>query len=205
MTMTQIIQYEFEALIEDYKRMSRNIADFTKLQYQLAGLTYIIAFAILIVLSSSISTSEFLIILFFPPVFYAVVLVQLYLHSEIKSHSRYINFRLRPRMESIINFGLSSDVGRHVVWDWDEYYEESHPVIRFFIRSLGHVVYLLPLFLAVGAQLIFWIFAPYPWRVIEQTWFDLDVLLGLFIIGIIIFVGLINENWWRLARNQQNQ
>lgn len=203
--MSSVTDYEFAALLEDYRRASRQISGLTRLQYQLCALTLLIAGAILAVLTTSVSTPRSIYLLVFPPVFFAVVLIQLYLHSEIKSHSRYINFALRSRVEDIINAGAPPEKNHHVAWDWDEHYAQSYPIARFIIRSLGHTVYLLPFALALGALSVYSSLEPFPWPQAEQTWFLIDELLALFALGLIVFVGLINEYWWRSEKRTRQQ
>lgn len=202
---TSVIEYEIAALIEDYKRISTHIAEYAKLQYQLVGVAYAIAGTALALWGSSMSPPQPLPILFFPPIFCAIVLVQLYLHSSIKSLARYINFRLRPRMEAIINSRLPPHSERSTIWGWEEYYVQSHRIPRFIIRQLGSVIIVLALLPAVGALMLYWLLAPIPWSATEQVWVVLDVAAVLLTFALIVFVKLINEHWWRVEKKQQTK
>jgi heme/copper-type cytochrome/quinol oxidase subunit 4 len=197
-----VVDHEVTALVEDYRRVSTHITEYAKLQYQLIGVAYAIVGAALALWGSSTSQLQPLLILFFPPVFCAIVLVQLYLHSSIKSLSRYINFRLRPRMEAIINSEHPSTIKPRTIWGWEEYYVQSHRIPRFIIRQLGSVIIFLALLPGIGALLSYWLIASTPWPASEQVWFTLDAVAVFLTFALIVFVKMVNEHWWRIEKEQ---
>ena len=200
------IDYEVTALVEEFRRVSAQIEDHSKLQYQLVGVAYAIVGAALSLWGSSSSQPQPLAILFFPPIFCAIVFVQLYLHSSIKSSGRYINFRLRPRMEAIINAGAATTAKHRQVWDLEEYYVQSHRISRFFIRQLGSIIIVLALLPAVGAMLVYLLVKSTPLvgqSLIEQIGFWIDISLIAFSFLLIVIVKLINERWWKTEQEQQ--
>lgn len=196
---------EVVALLEDYNRISTQILEFKKLQYQLVGVTYAIGGAALTLWGTSIQPKPFA-ILFFPPLFCAIVLVQLYLHSHIKSSARFINFRLRPRMEAIINSGSLQHPSFHVIWDWEEYYVQSHAIPRFIIRKLGSVIILLALIPALASIFIFFLMNPLPLSALtffEQLWLWIDFAMILLTLFLFFFVHMINEKWWNVEKEER--
>ncbi len=204
--LEKTIEHEVSALTEEYRRVSTQVSEHSKLQYQLVGVVYAIGGTALSLWGSSSSQPQPLAILFFPPLFCAIVFVQLYLHSSIKSSARYINFRLRPRMEAIINAGLPQQAEHRKIWDWEEYYVHSHRVARFIIRQLGSVIIVLALLPAVGAILVYLLIRPTaagPITQFEQIWFLIDVATASLTFALIVIVKLINERWWKNEKEQQ--
>jgi hypothetical protein len=114
------LDHEANALAVSYGHVTTHITEFAKLQYQLVGVAYALAGAILTFLGGGTAKPQ--LILFFPVIFCGIVWVQLYLHSNIKSYGRYLNFKLRPRMEEIINTGIPIPK-RQSIWDWEDYYD----------------------------------------------------------------------------------
>ncbi len=200
-----VVEYEVRALLEDYQRIASHIVEFQKLQYQLVGVAYAIVGATLALWGSSSTRPQSLPLLLFPSVFCGIVLVQLYLHANIKSFARYINFRLRPRMEAVIN---SKDVSKSewtAIWDWEEYYVRSHQLPRFIIRQLGSVIVILPFLPAVGALILYWLLVPSPWPETEQFLVTFDSAVVSLTFAFIIFVKVINEHWWQVEKEQESQ
>ncbi|MEZ4672590.1 MAG: hypothetical protein R3E39_32215 [Anaerolineae bacterium] len=153
------LDHEANALSVAYGHVTTHITEFAKLQYQLVGIAYALAGAILTFLGGGTAKPQ--LILFFPVIFCGIVWVQLYLHSNIKSYGRYLNFRLRPRMEEVINSGFPT-TEYHKVWDWEDYYDSLlaatphettsilRRIVRLFtpktaVRLLSVIIVILPL------------------------------------------------------------
>lgn len=190
------VEKEFTAIVEEFKRISNQITEHSKLQYQLVGVAYAIGGAALTFWSGTANKVQPIAILFFPPLFCAIVLVQLYLHSTIKSSSRYINFYLRPRMEEIVDNG---------VWRWEEYYVESHRMVRYIIRQFGSVVIVINLLPAIGALIVFVLVETQKFTGLETFWLVLDIVIITLTFALVIFVKLINERWWKIENQKLAQ
>ena len=195
-----MIEYEIAALTEDFKQMRTHIEEYTKLQFQLIGVAYAIAGAALALWGGLTSGPKSLSLLVFPPVFCGLALAQLYLHSSIKLASRYINFNIRPRMETIIS--LENDYeGYGTVWGWEEYYVHSNRVTAL----LGSVIIFLAWLPAIGALLLYWLLIPTPWSTPERVLFIFDLVLVFLTFASILVVTLVNERLWKGEENRDTE
>jgi len=203
-----VSEYEVKALVEDYRRMWTHVVDFARLQYQLVGVAYAIAGTALALWGSRKPEEQPppTFSLFFPPIFCAIAVVQLYLHSSIKSFARYINFRLRPRMEAIVSDGLPQSA-RNTIWTWEEYYVQSHGLLRWIIRQFGSVIIVLALLPAAGALAFFLLLVfrfPSTFKADWTDWalfiFDAGAIGLTFVL--FVFVKAINEYWWIVEKRE---
>lgn len=152
------------ALIASYDHATSHISEFAKLQYQLVAVAYGLAGAAIVFFNDQLTQSQshiqkmFLLVL--PAVFYALVFVQIYLHSQIKKYGRYINYKLRPKMEAIVQASLNTS-DTVDLWDWEESYKHGlSPTIiarveSIVTRILSLLVIALPLVPALGAIVTF--------------------------------------------------
>ncbi|MFN8378120.1 MAG: hypothetical protein U0452_05560 [Anaerolineae bacterium] len=96
-------------LIASYNHATTHIADFAKLQYQLVAIIFGLTGAALVFLANQLTqqqSAQGVFLLFFPWIAYATVLVETYLHAQIKKYGAYVEIMLRPKIEAIIEVEL---------------------------------------------------------------------------------------------------
>ncbi|MBK8033816.1 MAG: hypothetical protein IPK17_30820 [Chloroflexi bacterium] len=152
------------ALIASYDHATSHISEFAKLQYQLVAIAYGLAGAAIAFFGDQLTQPQVQVqgtfLLALPVIFYALVFVQVYLHSQIKRYGRYVNYKLRPKMEAIVQTQLKT-TEQVALWDWEETYKHGitksigTAIEGLASRILSLLILALPLIPAMGAIVIF--------------------------------------------------
>lgn len=138
---------QLQAHLAEYTRTYQQQCEFIKLSYQLSALAAVIFAAGVTFLTAADSRSQPQ-VLYVPLAMHAVVLLQVYLDTQLHMQARYMEFELRPRIAAIVR--------THDFWLLPSYHRTYGGPARPFFRVWGRLVLVIPLLLAAILLAIYW-------------------------------------------------